>query len=248
MFHANHAQRPKLPNQPTAAPPRKRRWRARVLALFVVCALLVAFRGPLLRSTARLVIYEDEIGPCTTGAFLGRERLFDQLQHLRDSGRIQNVLLMEGMPTRLESLGVRPPYVDFVRSELSKRAIPLHAITVLPGPAGNDWGRARRLQTWLREHPNETIVLPTYQFQTRRRHVILQRVLEPDELDRVKIMACRHAWYDENNWWQVKYGWLDLFDAMARLTFTYVEGEDADVWRLWDDEAYARTLKSQEAR
>ena len=66
-----------------------------------------------------------------------------------------------------------------------------------------------------------------------------------DEMARVQIMACRHPWYDENDWWQVKYGWLDVFDAGIRLTFTFVQGEDADEWRPWDDEAYARALKGR---
>lgn len=215
----------------------------------VFAAVLFLFRAPLLRGAARVVIYEDQRTPASHAIFLGRERTFDEVGELRTAGLAGEVVILEGMPaSRVEQLAIVTPYVEEARAEMLQRGFTSHAITVLRFEGNGDWDRCRALQTWLHDHPKATAIVATNRFQSRRRHVILQHVLSEDDLARVQVMACKHAWYDETDWWQIKYGWLDLFDAYVRLTFTVLEGEGREEWQRWDDEAYARALAAQEPK
>jgi hypothetical protein len=198
-------------------------------------------RAPLLRGLAGLLVAEDPDADANWLLLNSGDGAHDvAANRFRDGGRVR-VLLIESVPGPLEVLGVLPQSSEIARRALEARGVPGSAIRVLPGEARDDWGRARVLRGWLRDHPGAHVSVLCRQFGTRRLRVILDRALGPDGA-RAHLEALPDRRYDETNWWASADGRAAWLNQSVKLAYVWVAGEGDNPEPAWGPDACERAL------
>ncbi len=227
----------------SARPPKKRRWRRRLIAGGLVLLALYLFREPLLRTLAEVVVAEDPLTPADGLVVLDGDHVREQAAQLYHADYARHVLLIERRPRRLERLGILPSDLELARHRLHSLEVPDEALAVLPGRALNDWDALRLLGDWLSHHPGERIILLCDRFSSRRLSHILRRVLA-GEAGRVYLHPLPSRRYDQTNWWRTREGVNALVTAYLGLGYVWVYGEESEEARCeFDLDAYETNLR-----
>jgi hypothetical protein len=222
-------------------PPRRRlRWLA---AAALLLALGLGHRA-LLRGLAGLLVVDESGGEASCvvpfSGYGARARSAEGFA----GGAGAPVLLIEGRPSRLEELGVRPTGVEDWRRDLLARGVPSSAVLVVPGSADGDWDRARALRRWLEEHPEARADVLCDRFGSRRLRVILDGVLGP-EAGRARVVPLRDRRIDELTWWHSSQGVASCYESLVRLAYVRLAGETSPTRPRWDPDRYEEALRER---
>jgi hypothetical protein len=202
-----------------------RRWRRRVLVFLLFAVIGYVFRGPLLRSAARVLIVDDEPATCSRVAILDGDRRYDRAVELIAGRQVDGVVLVESSPKRLQRLGLVPMPLAVDRSELAKRGVPAAQIEIVPGQARTAWDWARQLGGWLERNPDATVLVLCDRFNSRHDRLIFRQALPPEQFARIRIAALPNREHDETNWWHNKDGALAFGHHLLGLTHVWIVGE-----------------------
>jgi hypothetical protein len=222
--------------------PRLRRWLRRLAVALLVLGLLYFCRAPLLQGMAGLLIVAEPV-PAQTDfvlLFAGHD-LYDRAAEIYRTSSHCPVVVIQLTPRRLESLGIVPSYQRVARRELGRRGVEQNSVIVLSGEGRTDWDRARCLGTWLREHPDAQGTMLCGRLGSRRKRIILDRVLG-DATAQLHLQTVPHPWYDESNWWQNRAGILEFWGELVGLLYAHCCGDTSAEYHVWDLEAFERDL------
>lgn len=215
--------------EPILSPARGFRWLRRLLPLAPILACLYVFRGPLLKAVASFLIVNQPTEGNTLLIFDERGTLYDEAGRLYRSGGVFRVLFYQLQPRRSEQVGAVLPGNITSRRELAQRGVPEKNMSVLAAQGRRTWDKAAALADWLREHPQEKLVLLCDRFESRGIRNVLDRSLAGPDADRVHLQAAADPRYDETNWWRRKEGTIDLFNGYIRLGYVWVNGDGGEV-------------------
>jgi hypothetical protein len=203
---------------------------------------LVAWHDPFLRLTAGLLTADESVDDARWLVPLSGDQVDDRVSDLLRAAPETRILLVEHAPSRLQSSGVLPSWVQWHYKLLLARGVPEESVDVLSGATETDWDRARVLGGWLEHHPGAEVAVLCGQFASRRMRVILDRVLGPMAA-RARIIALPDRRYDETNWWRSKDGVAAWWAGLAGLGFVALVGEGDRPMPPRDPDEYARSLR-----
>jgi hypothetical protein len=224
----------------TASQPRRRWWAVWLCVLLVVAALHPA----LLRLAVRPLVADD--APRTADhlfVYSGDGRFGNAADAYR-RGEAKTILVLDRPATRLVRLGILSSRADECRRELGRRGVPEDAIVLIPGAASTPWQTARCLGGWLREHPQQDVLVLCDRFASGDLRYAMSRVLGA-EPQRVILQALADRRYDEASWWRSRTGWRAAVGAACELAYDRLRGEDRDLGpdREFDLKAFEQALR-----
>jgi hypothetical protein len=221
---------------------RIRSHRRALIVLFVLMVLLV-LHPLLLRMFAWPLQCANSADPADFFCLHGRESGLDGFQSLDRAAEWhaatgETILLISPRATRIVEIGAAPSFEQMCRRELAKRAVPTGDIQTLDVEACNTWDEARALAAWLKQHPQATLSLACSPFAGGRMRYVLDRVLDPGESPRVRLVSLADPAYPPASWWRsrtgvknVMYAWLDLLYARRDDSDTPVAQASAAAFR-----------------
>jgi hypothetical protein len=213
--------------------------------LFVAAALGIGYllRVPILQRLPAILIVDESAPAAPSVLFLEGTAhcaaVADAYQH---RPTYQIVWIVAHPARRVQRLGLAPTDEEIGRPKLAAYRLPDHVLTVLHCEGTTEWDQARSLDAWLRQHPDAQGILFCTQFHSRRKRLILDRVLAGTEAERVRIRAVPDPTYQSGNWWQRKPGLLTMFHESVGLGYSFLHGPDAPRNPPWDPDEYERTL------
>lgn len=168
---------------------------------------------------------------------------FDIAAQLFRENPARRVLMVERQPDRLQQLGILETDEYLFHKELSARDVPSSSQEMIPGKAQDSRAGCAQLLLWLKNHPDETIVVLCDEFQSRRMSLQLSRRLG-SEAARVTVHGLADRRFGTNNWWTTRRGiraftlsWIRLFETWQRGGST--ETPDCS----WDPDDYEQELQ-----
>lgn len=224
-----------------ASLPRRRRWLRRLLVLAILVVGLYLCRVPILRGLAGWLVITEPVSKPTAVLLLTFDG-FAQAAELRQTCPDCQVIVVEYPPSRLVRMGILPSSFTQAKAIARRTGIPETGVSALEVSSGGTWDVARRLDRWLAEHPDADIAVYCSRFEGRRVRFIYHAVLKPEAAARVHVQGVPNGRYDETNWWQLKEGKLNLFNACVVLAHTWLVGDDRAEETPWDPDQYEQTL------
>jgi uncharacterized SAM-binding protein YcdF (DUF218 family) len=234
------------PDRPIETLPmsRRRRWLRRGMTILIVLICLYLFRAPLLRSAARLLVFDEPLQKTEALLLHSGDRVFAEAARLYREGSARRILVIQDYPVRLVRTKILPSNVDKVKTQLGKRGVPDEAFVILDGASRDSWDAGRRLGRWLAENPEATVTVLCDKFATRRARRVLQTVLENSSFSRVHWHALPDRRYDEGNWWKTRNTMVIAFGAFLHSAHLWLYGENKERQPEWDPDQYEKNLTS----
>jgi len=217
-------------------------------AVFVILALGVwLLHAPALKGIGCLLVIdqsEDAISQiCIHGDEFGvNSRYFDKAAALYKDDPARSILIIEPKTSRLVQSAILPAFAAVCRRELTARGVPDKAVSVLPGEAAHAWQSARLLGDWLQNHPDARVQLLCNRFSGRYYRTVLDATLEPASAARVGLSPVSNFRFDENNWWQSRYGVKGFLINFLLLSYAKLHGETVEIAPSWSADEYERQL------
>ncbi|MEK6238625.1 MAG: hypothetical protein N2C14_28230 [Planctomycetales bacterium] len=231
------------PSDPPAVRLRFRKWHA--LAVLLVVALV--FHQPLLRGTGGLLT-RDDAGE--TGEFIVLAsgniqdlRRYDMAAELIASGEATKVLLIPGLPTRIQELGIAPTSEQLSRDELARRDVSPDVVWVYQQDPDRPRTDPQLLGDWLDEHPLARVTVLCDRFESGSFGWRCRSVTSPDAASRIQVRSLTGVAVDETNWWKSRGGWKLFGQSWFRWFHSYWFGERPRRRADWDPDEYVKGLK-----
>ncbi len=214
----------------------------------LVVAALVVFHGPLFRFLAGLLVVEDQQTAAGAVVVMGASgpfhaAPFNEAAQLYRDGQAREIVLIEDRSSRLVRAGVVPTLEMIGKRQLAEQSVPDAALTVLAGEQRTDWDRARRLGSWLDEHPAASATVLCNEFDSRRTYGIFREELGARRAARLLWRAVPDRRYGVSNWWQSRQGIVEFAGAYVALAHAHVVGEPPRDTKRWDPDEYEAALK-----
>ena len=209
------------------------RWKRRILISAVVVAAACLFHAPLLRGLANFLVVDeptrsvDYICVTSWGYRPDGDRCYDVAGELHRKNPSCRILLIEPNHSRLVQIGAVKSFASVSQRELGSRGVPSEAISILRCEPWNDWATARALADWLRDHPNNSVLLLCGQFRSAQARHTLDAVLHRAEAARVRVRALPSRQCDETDWWTSRRGYLEFGDHWLMRIQNRLGGGDA---------------------
>ncbi len=116
------------------------------------------------------------------------------------------VIFTQGWSSRLVELGVIPPPYETFRSALAKYQIESERVINLEVNGFEFWNEAKAVDAFLREHPEERVLLLVEEFAGQSHRYVLRRALDVSHRDRVEILGLPDLQYSYHDWWRSRSG------------------------------------------
>ena len=220
---------------------RSSRWVA--VGLCVIAVVVVA-RAPILRTVASGLVVDESPRDGDCAIILGGDRRYPVIADMFQQNRVRRVLLVKDRASRLVRYGILRHGHEIAREQLLKSGVPEDAIDLADWDTRDAWQLADRLNTWLNEHPNASLLGLEDRFSSRRLRFILDSALDGDNARRVRLLALPDRRYSEDNWWQTRTGLRSLLDAYLSLGYAWVMGPSGSSYEdKWDPDRYEADLR-----
>ncbi len=148
-----------------------------------------------------------------------------------NSGLARNVLVPVTRVSADEKDGISLPTSEIVRHILKHRGIPNEKILSLPGASRTTFDDARALAAYLESKPQDTVIVITNAFHSRRTRYIFRQVLGPMS-GRLRFVAAPNPGFADDNWWQTRSGVRIVLSENLKLAFYLVRYTDVRLWSL----------------
>jgi hypothetical protein len=166
---------------------------------------------------------------------------FDELADFQRNSLVRRILLIEDRSSRIVRLGIVPTVEVILRRELRTRGVPEDALETLAYTDDYPSG-VHCLRDWLQENPDSRVTLLCGELHSRTTAWVLGTVLEPEQIERVRVRPVPDTRFTTANWWHSRQGIVHLFGEYVVLLHTMAF--DASVKeRQWDPDEYEQNLR-----
>jgi hypothetical protein len=225
----------------------RRRWRRRLIIAGATLALIAIFHAPLFRLLASGLIVDDPPAKTDAVIFGGRNGPFaqiplDEVAELYRNGMVSRVILVEDTSSRIVRQGILPNLDSVVRRELPKRGVPTEAITTLFVDGKGERDGPMRLKQWLQENRGMTATIVRTELSSREGRLMCSRVLDSEEMSRVRTHTLADPRYNSSNWWTTRRGIIELSTCYISLVHTLLFDETSPPAR-WEPDEFERSLR-----
>lgn len=203
------------------------------LCLFIVSPYsvrLVAVEKPVQKADF-VMVSDTECGQCIKAA-----------AEYSISGTVEGVLIYEEEQTRVVVVGAVPPVEELARKKLIEYGASPESISILPKACLSDWDVARRLNTWLQDHPDKQVRVLSDLFTSQRIRMLIDRTVDASHRSRVTIEGVPDTSYDGTNWWKDRSGVKMFLYYLCRMQYVYWRGEDVKTSIDWSPDKYESSL------
>ncbi len=230
------------PDASTSKPKAKLRWLWRLVIFLILLGLLYLFRLPILKGLSRGIIASDSVRSTTIVLNLQADNGYAIASRLYHDKEVNKILVLAPEQNRLETMGIRPDVKAIGIKELNRLGVPDGELIYCPCPGRGDWSKARGIENWLKDHPDETLLVLCDQFRSGYWRCVFARTIDESRLSRVSIKPCVHRWFHEDNWWHSKQGVLALFTNYVSCTHVICCGETEEP-EEWNPDKYESSLR-----
>lgn len=178
-----------------------------------------------------VMVSDTECGQCVKAA-----------AELGINGNVEGILIYREEPTRLVVVGAVAPYEQLALQKFVEYGVDPNSVTTLPAACLSDWDVARRLNTWLQEHPSKRVRVLADQFSSRRIQMLIDRRVDASHRDQVTIEGVPDTRYDETNWWTRRSGIKSFLFNVCRIQYVWWIGEDVKTPVDWSADKYEAAL------
>ncbi len=191
----------------------------RGLAGGVLVVLLAGLTHPwTLPYAAHMLIADDGHDSFEMAFLLGGPDCLDWAQEALASGRIQRIGLSRDLPSRFVERGILPDSWTVAQVELDARQIPEELRWTMPGEQDGWEGFAVGLSLYLQEYPGSHVALVTSCYRSRWLQGRMGRLVTPDLISRVHVVAVDHTSVQPGDWWKTREGQQAVITEWVRLT------------------------------
>lgn len=148
---------------------------------------------------------------------------------LVNAGLARKVLIPSTRVSADEKDGISPPTSEIVRRILLHRGISKETIISLKSANRTTFDDARVLAGYLESEPQDTVIVITNAFHTRRTRYIFREVLGR-KADRLRFIAAPNPGFADDNWWQQRSGIRIVLSENIKLLFYFLRYGDLLVW------------------
>lgn len=224
---------------------RKRIWLRRLLVLAVALTALACTHRWILSRLGGLLVIDEGLN--RADAVL----IFDQFN---DDGRIAaaarlhlegyapKILMLAGYPLRAERLGIFPAEASLARSSIKREGVAPDKLTILQTDGNNDWERARGLEKWLNDHPEERVIVLCGEFESRKKWLVFRQVLNDAARKQLLWRALPERAFGVQDWWLHKQGLKRAFAAATGILHIWLIGESKSEKSKWSPDDYEKSL------
>jgi hypothetical protein len=218
--------------------PAIRRWlipkripRRRTLIALGVVVLLVFGHALILRMLAWPLVAGDAAAAgdcfCIHGGELGADGFepLDAAARWHGSSAGRKILLVLPRDSRIVEVGAVRSFEQTCRSELKKRGIPAADVISIRAEARNLHDEACALSTWLQANPDTTVLFACSSFGSGQLRHVLDKVLDPADVKRVRLAALSDPACTVETWWRSRRGVKEFMYAWLGLLYAWVEGD-----------------------
>ena len=146
-----------------------------------------------------------------------------------NAGLARNVLIPSTRVSADEKDGISQPTSEIVRRVLRHRGIPDEKILSLESENRTTFDDARVLSDYLESVPQDTVIVITNAFHTRRTRFIFREVLGR-KADRLRIVAAPNPGFADDNWWQRRSGFRIVLSENIKLCFYVLRYGNLWIW------------------
>jgi hypothetical protein len=188
------------------------RWKWWAGAAVAVLAAAWLCRAPLLGGLAGFLIVDQPADDVNWIGVIGSERgpagdrRYEAVAELLLKRPSSQILLVELRPSRLEQIGVLPPFAELSRQHLTPLGVPGGKLARIQADGTSTWAVAHALAAWLPKHPDASLLLHYPQFRTAHLCYAIDSVLTPAEAARVRIHPLPDGRFDATDWWRSRSG------------------------------------------
>ena len=150
---------------------------------------------------------------------------------LVNAGLARDVLVPSTRVSADEMDGISQPTSEIVRRVLLHRGIPQEKIVSLDGANRTTFDDARVLSDYLDSVPQDTVIVITNAFHTRRTRFIFREVLGRKS-ERLRFVAAPNPGFADDNWWQQRSGIRSVLSENIKLWFYFLRYGNLWVWLL----------------
>ena len=192
------------------------KWKIIAAIAVVGFAGAVLFHAPLLRGLAGPLIVDqttdDYDSICLLPVFQtpDGDRCYDVAGDLFRKNPSAQVLIVVHPPDRIVEAGALASFETISRRELGVRGVPGDSILILRSRWIDDWAAAEALAGRLRERPESSVLLLCAEFHSALVRAVLNDVLDPAAVKRVRVMPLSDRRFDQTNWWTSRCGVREL--------------------------------------
>ncbi len=198
---------------------------------------------PILQAVALPLTLSDQRQRTDYIWIVGGDRDCETAAGMIFSGLAQRVLMVEDRPRRTVELGILPSDAQDQRRLLHQLGIPGDLVEIIDGDFRQDWREALIFREWLHRRPQITVTVLCDELGLRQSRLTLARLLDPDDLVRVRFVGLADRQVNPDSWWTSRGGWKKVFAASFGLTYTFLFGPDEHVIPCWTAEEYEKNLQ-----
>lgn len=215
----NAAKEAAKPDETSSAPIRKWRVLWGVLGLGCVFSLvfvLVAWRG-LLTIAADLWVLEQRVPKADAIVVLGGDLQLrpSYAAHMYHRGIAPKILVSKPRLKESDRRGVTTPFYKYVFRMLKRMGVPDEDVEVFGEDVASTFDEAKALGEWAKRNPNQTVLVPTTTFHTRRAEWILTQQAPRDGLS-IHVTPLPNPDYNLHNWWRNEYGLIAFQNEVVK--------------------------------
>jgi len=148
---------------------------------------------------------------------------------LVNAGLVRDVLVPVTKVSADEKDGISLPTSEVIRRVLMQRGIPDEKVLLLTGASRTTFDDARALAAHLERRPQNTVIVITNAFHTRRTRYIFRQVLGAKAVQ-LRFVAAPNPGFADDNWWQQRSGIRIVLSENLKLAFYHCRYSD---WQRW---------------
>lgn len=152
------------------------------------------------------------------------------------------VIFTQGWSSRLVELGVIPPPYKTFRNALAEYQIEPERVINLEVKGFEFWNEAKAVDAFLREHPEERVLLLADAFAGQSHRYVLHRALDVSHRDRVEILGLPNLRYSYHDWWKSRAGVKGVMVGYLFLIHTILQPQPLQPPRKLSPEDFERLI------
>ncbi len=204
--------------------------RRAILIIAIIAVAVWLLHGPFLQYVAALLIVDQPDGDYQSVCIVSRlgwpmdDEIYDTAAELHRANPSCKMLLVGPPANRMNEIGIVPTFEKISRRELAVRGVPESSISVIHGKKYGFGAAIQAIQPQLNRHPRDSAVFLCGRFESAQMRFLLDRILEPDQADRVKVHCIPSKVCDETNWWKSRGGYKSFGGYWLRQLFQWCGG------------------------